>query len=204
MTGNVSAIILAGGQSRRLGIDKTALRIDGKTLLERTADLLAGICCEVVIVTSTTQPNVQMPARVVSDLIPGKGVLGGIYTGLATIMFPYTVVVGADMPFLNRALLEYLVSLVPQYDAVVPVISGQAEPLHAVYSRVCLEPIKRQLEAQGVPRVVSFFGDVRVRNVAKNEMTPYDPELLSLFNINMPDDLERARTILRARGQDIQ
>jgi hypothetical protein len=55
-----------------------------------------------------------------------------------------------------------------------------------------------------VPRVVSFFGDVRVRNVAKNEMTPYDPELLSLFNINMPDDLERARTILRARGQDIQ
>ena len=198
-----SAIVLAGGQSRRLGMDKTALRIGGKTMLARTVELVASFCREVVIVTNTPETHSHPLARSVSDIFPGKGVLGGIYSGLAVARCSCAVVVAADMPFLNRALLLHLVSRAGEADVVAPVVGGQAEPLHAVYRDTCLTPMRRQLLGAGAPRIISFFPDVRVCEVGEDEMRAFDAELLSLFNVNTPVDLERAQTILRQQGLDV-
>ena len=203
MARDVSAIVLAGGQSRRLGIDKTALRIGGQTLLARTVELLARVCREVIVVTSTPAQRSQPTLLYVTDTYPGKGVLSAIHAGLVSAQSPYCLAVAADMPFLNADLLGYLTSLAPGYDVVVPVIDGQFEPLHAVYSRQCIPFIQRRLEADSSPRVISFFGEVSVGRVSEEEMAAYDPTMLSLFNINTPVDLERARRLLSERGLNI-
>ena len=198
---DASSIILAGGQSRRLGFDKTALRVDGQTMLERTVGLMAALCRgDVVVVTAAASERSLAGARLVADLYPGKGVLAGIYTGLSAGTAAYSLVVAADMPFLSAGLLSYLLSLAPQHDVVVPVLNGYAEPLHAVYSRACLQPIEQQLKGDKAPRIISFFADVDVRRVAEADLLPHDPQLLSFFNINTPEDLQRAQAIGRERG----
>ncbi len=201
---DVSAVILAGGQSRRLGKDKTALRIGGQTLLARTVDLMGSFCREVIIVTSTSQTHAHAGARVVSDIFAGKGVLGAIYSGLAVSCSQRIVVVGADMPFLSRPLLTHLVCVAADYAVVAPVLAGQVEPLHAVYGDACLPAMRRQLLGAAAPRIISFFPDVRVLEVEENDLRAIDPQLLSFFNINTPADLERAQGILRRQGLDVE
>jgi len=197
-----SAIVLAGGQSRRLGRDKTQLRINGKTLLARAVERLAALCPEVIIATNSPDRHAHPLARCVTDVFPGKGVLGGIYSGLAAATLPRAIVVAVDMPFLNDDLLAYLVSLAPGYDVVAPVIEHHVEPLHAVYGVTCLPAMRESLLAAPAPRIISFYPDVHVRQVTREEVARFDPELLSLFNINSLDDIERARAILQQRGLD--
>ena len=200
----VTAVILAGGESRRLGFDKTALRVGGKTLLQRTVELLwAWSEREVIVVTNSPQEHAQSFARCVTDIYSGKGVLGGIYTGLTAAQTQRCLVVGADMPFLNPNVLTYLASLAPDHDVVAPFAGENPEPLHAIYSRACLGPIESRLQADSVPRIISFYDAVRVRRVGAEELQVYDPLLLSLFNINTPEDVQRARSILQACGLDL-
>jgi molybdenum cofactor guanylyltransferase len=208
MATELTGIILAGGQSKRLGFDKTALRVGGRTLLERTVELLAGLCTSVVIVSNAPEKHAHAQARLVGDLYPGKGVLGGIYSGLVVAPTDYSIVVAADMPLLNPHLLSYLASLAPGSlapgnDVVIPLVAGQAEPLHAVYGQACLEPMRRRLLSAEPPRVISFFPEVTVRYVTASDMSAADPGLLSLFNINTPEDLGEARRLLRQRGLDL-
>jgi len=93
-----------------------------------------------------------------------------------------------------RPLLDHLLSLRPEADAIVPRLAGEAEPFRAVYSRDCLGPIRTALDA-GRMRVISFFSDVRVRYVDEAEIDRFDPRHLSFFNVNTPDDLEQARRL---------
>ena len=203
MHADIAGIVLAGGKSSRLGIDKTALRAGGKTLLERTVDVLWHICSGVVVVTNSPEMHSHLKAILVGDVYPGKGVLGGIYSGLQAAPEQYSIVVAADMPFLNAELLCYLASLCPGFDVVVPLVGGQAEPLHAVYGRSCLEPIRRRLLQAEPARIISFFDEVSVRYVSTAELSGTDPDLLSFFNINTPDDLAEARRLLARRGIDL-
>jgi molybdopterin-guanine dinucleotide biosynthesis protein A len=102
------------------------------------------------------------------------------------------------MPFVVRPLLEHLISLIPEGDVIVPRLSvdgaPEAEPFRAVYARACLGPIRAALEA-GRRRVISFFPDVRVRYVDEPEINRFDPQHLSFFNVNTPEDLEHARQL---------
>jgi molybdopterin-guanine dinucleotide biosynthesis protein A len=100
------------------------------------------------------------------------------------------------MPFLNLALLRYLVQLSPGFDAVVPKIKGEIEPLHAIYSKNCLAPIKQQIE-QGKLKVREFLNKVKVRYIEDEEIGRLDSQHLSFFNINTFADLDRAKTLYR-------
>lgn len=141
--------------------------------------------------------------RFVEDYIPGMGPLGGIYTGLSEASSFHSLVVACDMPFLNRSLLEYMVELAPSYDFIVPRVKGELEPLHAVYSKNCLEPMARRLR-RGELRIIGFAEEVRVRIVEEAEMDRFDPEHLSFFNINTADDLRRARELLGAEKAAVE
>ena len=137
----------------------------------------------------------QLKAKVVVDLYLGKGALGGIYTGLASADTCYSLIVGCDMPFLNRDLLNYLINSAPGFDVVVPEINGMIEPLHGIYSKDCLITIKQLLD-QGELSVSKLFDFVKTRYVSHDEIEEFDPEHLSFFNINTQDDLKKARSII--------
>ena len=134
------------------------------------------------------------------DVYPGGAALGGIYTGLVNADTLHSMVVGCDMPFLNRALLQYLIGLAPGFDVVVPRIRGLTEPLHAVYSKRCLVPIE-QLLNQGGLAISRLFSLIRTRYVDENEIARFDPDHLSFFNVNTQDELAKARLLMRRRKQ---
>lgn len=192
----VSCIVLAGGEGKRLGTDKAFLRIGGRVLIEGIVEKMARIGDEVIIVTNSPQSYDYLEARLVGDVYPGKGSLGGIYSGLKAAHSHHSLVVACDMPFLDLRLLRYMILLSPGQDVVIPRVGGLTEPLHAIYSQPCLQPIERVL-ASGGGRIIDFFPEVRVRYVEEQEIKLFDPQCLSFFNINTPADLEKARSLVR-------
>jgi molybdopterin-guanine dinucleotide biosynthesis protein A len=131
---------------------------------------------------------------------PHGGPLGGIYTGLLAARFQRSIVVACDMPFLNVDLLQHMISLSRGFDAVVPRLNEKMmEPLHAVYSRGCLNGMREMLEHNDL-RVSYFLSGVRVRYVERDECERFDPRLLSFFNINYQPDLDRARALLEEQA----
>ena len=192
----ISCIVLAGGQSQRLGADKAFLKIGNQILIEGIVEKMAQIGDEVIIVTNSPQEYGYLEARLVGDVYPGKGALGGIYSGLKAAHNHHSMVVACDMPFLDLNLLRYMILLSPGQDVVIPRVGGLTEPLHAIYSKVCLQPIERLLSAGGV-KIIEFFPEVRVRYVEEQEIGLFDPQRLSFFNINTLADLEKARSLAR-------
>jgi molybdopterin-guanine dinucleotide biosynthesis protein A len=192
-------MVLAGGGGLRLGADKTVETVGDRSLLEWVLLQLSFLDSDILLVTAQelSYPWLEGYSRlkVVTDIYPGNGPLGGIYTGLKLSNSFYNLVVACDMPFLNRALLGYMVGVSAGYDLVVPRLEGLVEPLHAVYSRACLAPIERLLK-QGILGVRELFHLVRVRYVEAEEIDRFDPEHLSFFNVNTRSDLARARDLL--------
>jgi molybdopterin-guanine dinucleotide biosynthesis protein A len=198
---SISGVVLAGGRSTRLGRDKAFLRIDGRPLIERIVELTAEVTEEVIIVANDFDSYTGLDARVVTDFYPGKGALGGIFSGLREVSTQHALVVACDMPFLNIPLLRYMGEFTPDYDIVIPRLEELTEPLHAIYSRVCLSAIEKQLRADDL-RISSFFAGFRVRYVERQEIEAFDPGHLSFFNINNQSDFARAREIWhRERSQ---
>jgi molybdopterin-guanine dinucleotide biosynthesis protein A len=188
----------------RLGRAKALERINKQSLIELTIDCLSIVSQALLVVTSQEQFRLVAAARlkgkVIVDIYPGKGALGGIYTGLASADSFYSLVVGCDMPFLNRDLLCYLIDLAPNFDVVVPRIDDMLEPLHAVYSRDCLAPIKELIDKDRLG-VSQLFNLVKTRYVGKDEIAKFDPRCLSFFNINTLDDLRKAKDLIGQKEQ---
>lgn len=199
---SASAIVLAGGRSRRLGQDKRRLRVFGEdqpTLLEQTVLTATQLCADVVVVLNDAESWAQLPARLVPDQYADAGPLGGIYSGLQAAQFETALVVACDMPFLNLALLRAMLARPGEYDVLVPRSLGAqrtrnahaVEPLHAVYRRSCLAPIQALLQ-QGERRVAALLDVVRVAFVEADEIQRYDPEGRSFVNINTFEQLREA------------
>jgi len=197
---DISCVVLAGGKGLRLGQDKALETIGNKSLLHWVVSYLSLFKSNIIIVTAGKQSLSQLTdypeLRIVTDAYPDKGPLGGIYTGLAASVSLYNLVVACDMPFLNYALLDYMLQISADFDLVVPRLGDMVEPLHAVYSKTCLAPIKLLLE-QGNLSIRGLFSLVRVRYVEATEINRFDPEHLSFFNINTEADLQMAGELLR-------
>jgi molybdopterin-guanine dinucleotide biosynthesis protein A len=189
-----SLAIMAGGKSSRMGTDKAFVRVLGRPLIEEVLAQLDGLADETFIVTNRPEGYRYLGVPLFGDVLPDKGALGGLYTGLYYASQPHVMVVACDMPFVVRPLLDYLIGLIPEGDAIVPRLAGEAEPFRAVYARTCLEPIRAALE-QNRLRMISFFPAVRVRFVDEAEIDRFDPRHLSFFNVNTPADLEQARQL---------
>ena len=194
---DISSIILAGGKSIRLGHDKVIERLGNKTLLEKVISRIDSFSHEIVIVAAEKRDFSQLSSntkiKTVSDIFPGRGSLGGIYTGLVKSESFYNLVVGADMPFLNQKLLSYMIGVADGHDYVIPRVGQYYEPLHAIYSKNCISPIETLIN-RNRRVIVELFDYVKVRYV-EEEINRFDPEHLSFFNINTKEDLELARKI---------
>lgn len=196
---SMSSIILAGGQSRRLGRDKALEQMGSQTLICRVIDCVSRLTSETIIVVADQSRGESLPLaeddRVVLDIYPGCGSLGGIFSGLSAAREDWGLVVACDMPFLNPELLMYLLSLRDGFDAVVPVLAGRPEPTHALYAKTCLPHIEQRLKNHDL-KISGFFENVRVKYVLEEDIARIDPEFLSFFNVNTPDDLERAQALV--------
>lgn len=198
------SIVLAGGEGTRLGKNKLLEDVGGRPLLQRVIDSLGSISDRILVVTAQGQkcPDVgttHTAVAFVSDTYPRKGVLGGIYTGLSASDSEHSLAVAADMPFLNSDLLRYLMDAATGFDVVMPRIRGLIQPLHAVYSRRCLPAIHEQMEKSQL-QIRLILKHVRVRYVEEAEIDRFDSRHLSFFNVNMPADLEEARSIAAEIG----
>ncbi len=202
---DVGCIVLAGGRGLRLGRDKVLATIGGRSLLQQTISHVGRICKEVIVVTAGKRDLPcaadHLRLRQVADVFPGKGPLGGIYTGLVASGFSHNLVVASDMPFLNEALLRYMINLSDGFDAVVPRVDELVEPLHAVYSKECIAPIEAMIK-QDQLGVNGLLGLVRVRYVDAEEIDQFDPQHLSFFNVNTKADMDRARQLARGMTDD--
>jgi molybdopterin-guanine dinucleotide biosynthesis protein A len=205
LEGNLmTSIVLAGGKAKRLGKDKLLEMVGGRPMLQRVVDNLTPVSGHILLVVAQGQgcPAVEArQARVdcMQDVYPGKGALGGIYTGLSATFSRHGLVVAADMPFLNSDLLRHLVSLSTDFDVVMPRVGGEIEPLHAVYSQACLPAIREELERSQL-QIRVFLDKVRVRYVEEAEIDRFDPRHLSFFNVNTPEDLMKAQEIAAGIG----
>lgn len=195
---NMTSIVLAGGRSSRLGKKKHTEMVAGKSLMERTIGHVSLLSSEILIVISKRQSKSSFSsyaeAKTVVDLYPGKGSLGGIYTGLVYSTSFQNLAVACDMPFLNLDLLRYMIELSPDFDVVIPRIGDFKEPLHALYTKDCL-PLMERLIKEGNLKITDLLDSLRVRYVDENEIDRLDPEHLSFFNVNTHADLERARSL---------
>ena len=197
----MTSIILAGGKSLRFGWNKALETIGSKSLIQWVIDRLATFSTEIIIVTAQDETLPYFPSsmtRIVADIYPGKGPLGGIYTGLVASASSHAIVVSCDMPFLNTALLEYMAQLSSTFDVAVPRTGKGIERLCAVYSKNCLVPIHSLLERNEL-RVSELFNMVKMKYVEESEINRFDPKHLSFFNINTQADLAKARRLAQLK-----
>ena len=193
----MTSIILAGGRSLRLGRTKYLETVGDKSLIQWVIDRLAIVSAEIIIATAHGEEipcSSDVRLRTVADIYPRKGPLAGIYSGLVAASSRRAIVVSCDTPFLSVGLLEYMTQTCPGADIVVPRIKEKVEPLCAVYSRNCVDPIRELLE-QNELKIIELYPMVTVRHIEEAEIDVFDPEHLSFFNINSQVDLDKARRL---------
>jgi molybdopterin-guanine dinucleotide biosynthesis protein A len=193
-------VVLAGGQSTRMGTPKAALEIAGEPLLRRVVGRLMQAVPDVLVVGPSSLQTFVPGVPVLPDVHAGLGPLGGLETALDAVAPSHAFVVACDMPFVSPALVSYLAKLAEQsadVDVVVLRTAEGREYLHAVYAATCLPVIRQQLDA-GAGAVGALFARLRVRDVDAAESLPFDPHGLSAFNANAPEEWNRALAIAAA------
>lgn len=201
----LTVTIQAGGESQRMGYDKALADFLGAPLIQRVIGRVQSLADEIHVTTNHPESYRFLDVPLFTDLVPGRGALGGLYTALSVASQPLTAVVACDMPFVSTALLAASRDLLVEgdFDAVIPHPKGGTEPFHAVYrSETCLPEIRRVLEA-GKWRVDTWFSAVRIRFLTPDEIILYDPLGMAFYNINTPEELQRAEQLaLQIEGQD--
>ncbi len=199
---SLTAIILAGGKSSRMGSDKnkSMLRLNGKYLIDIVRSKLKCVVGDNIIIVGPPERYLSYK-QVVPDFFSQKGPLVGIYSGLSISPSQYNIVVGCDMPFLEIKLLQYMTENINSNDIVIPRYGdGYIEPLCAIYSKKCLETIERNL-AEHIFSVRAIFPHLKVKFVEDEEIKKYDPEFYSFFNINYKKDIIEAEKIINNRRE---
>lgn len=201
-----AAAVLAGGASRRMGADKALLNLDGDDLplLARVLQRVAPLVDELFIVSPNRADYGRFSAPIVPDRFPGQGPLGGIATALAATQCDRCLIVACDMPFLNRALLRWMLESQSDAEVLIPVTPGEsrqgrtdvAHIAHAIYNVAALPAVERAM-ARGERQAAKLLGEIRTAPVAVEDLVRFDPGLRSLFSVNTPADLALASRWLR-------
>ncbi len=198
-----TAAIIAGGAASRLGgRDKSLLPVGNRSILDRQLAVRGSLTDRLLIVANEPDRFADRGVPVVGDLVPGTAALGGIYTALSTATTDAVLVVACDMPFLTRRFLDHLVRTADGYDLTIPRSADGLQPMCAVYSRACLEPIRARIAASSL-RIQDLGAEVRTREIGPEELAAFDPDGLLFFNVNTPADYQRALEIAARQADRI-
>jgi molybdopterin-guanine dinucleotide biosynthesis protein A len=188
----LTGILLAGGDSSRMGVDKATLAVDGERLAARVARRLAEVCDEVLVASGDGDRLGWLGLPQVADVRPGVGPLGGLIAGLEAASNDLVAVVAVDMPFASGRVLKLAAEAVGGHDAAVPVTDGGPEPLHAIYARRAAEPLRRCL-ASGTLGVRPALGVLSVVYLGREAWGRIDASGAFAANVNAPEDLSSLR-----------
>lgn len=201
---DTTCAILAGGESRRMGQNKAFIQVAGGGSLAKGIwlfDYVYGTCkelfSEIIIVTNQPEQFEDYQAHIVIDSIRGAGSLGGLYTALMQASNYHTFCVACDMPFLKPELISHLIEKRLNYDIVIPRTKEGPEPLHAIYSKRCIQPIKKLLDRGELKITKLLSSEVRVCCCEEEELKKIDPLLASFTNVNTRKDLLEIQRILK-------
>lgn len=187
----MTGAVLAGGKSSRMGTNKALLTFGGRRLIERIVAALRDLFPEVLVIGGTPGPYDDLGVRVIPDLIPEKGSLGGIYTATAAASHPHAFVMACDMPFFNASLIRHMQALAGDADLVIPRSAEGLQPLHAIYGKACLPHMEEAIRS-GDLKIARFFPKVRVREVGPDVLATLDREGLAFLNANTPEEFAEA------------
>ena len=187
----MNGIVLAGGESRRMGADKAFLKIAGLPMIEHVFRAIGTVVSHIIVVTNSPDVYAHYNVEVTPDAVNQSGSLIGIYSGLLKSRDEYNFVVACDMPFLSRDLLSFMAGLAGSADVILPKVEGFVEPLHAIYRRSLLPVIEEHLKREQ-RQIKRIFEGLRVRYVTEGEVDRFDPERRSFVNLNRPDEYEKA------------
>ena len=190
----LSVIILAGGRGRRLGGDKADVLLGDESLLSRAVRRARALSDDLVVVTRREQQVVHRPTDVcwTSDIAGQEGVLAGITAGLKACRNGWALCIACDMPFVDPAVVRLLTLKTTGVDVVIPEHRLGLEPLHALYHRRCLSAMEACLRG-GARRPIIFLESMRVAKVEQGAIEILDPTWRSFYNINTPEEMDRAR-----------
>lgn len=203
----VTGVILAGGKSRRMGQNKALLQLGDDPLIEHVIRCMHLVTDELLLITNTSTEYAHLGLPMHSDIVPNAGALGGIYTGLMHASHDVVVCVACDSPFLQPKLLSYLISILGEYDAVMPYTYKETptsgnddqitfQTLCAAYSKRCLPIIELMLQESEL-RVHALQERSNILTLAPEIWKTYDSEGHSFFNVNTPEDFEKAHTMVK-------
>lgn len=191
-----AAAVLGGGQGKRLGMSKILLEIGGRTVLDHIIDCLRDVFPSILLVLKKGNQVPAMSAtpgvEVIPDALPSNGPLVGIYTALQNSPAPYVFVMACDMPYPNMDLVRGMLREAAGREAVVPRMNGHLEPLFAVYRRDLLEKVRAFLDEDRL-KIPDLIAELDVRYFEKDEISSYDPDFRSFFNVNTLEDLRSAQ-----------
>ena len=191
-----TGVILAGGENRRFsGKNKAFVQVAGKRILDHIYSVFSDLFEEIILVTNDPVQYLEWDFNIVTDLFPVRSSMTGIHAGLFYAGNPYAFIAASDSPFIKKEVVETILNNIEsRVDVVVPETSEGLEPLCALYSKECLNPIKQQLEKETF-KIDLFFQKVRVKKIPEKMLREQDPDLISFININTPADLARAEEI---------
>jgi molybdopterin-guanine dinucleotide biosynthesis protein A len=190
----ITVVIQAGGASSRMGEDKALKLFLGHPLIERVIDRLAPIADEIILTTNRPAEYEFLGLRLIPDLKPGRGALGGLYTAITSATHPLAAVVACDMPFASSTFFEGARSLMvsDEADVVIAKTDEGYEPFHALYRReTCLPAIESAIDADQW-KVISWFPQIKVRTLTSDEVNVFDPSGLCFWNLNTPQEFLEA------------
>jgi molybdenum cofactor guanylyltransferase len=188
---SVSAVILCGGRSARMGRDKASLVIGGESFLDRAIRLSRHLADDVIVVARASQPAPRN-ARVVHDPTEHLGPLAGISEGLGASRTDLNLVIACDMPLIRPAVLQRLLDAIGDHDACVAVVDGHPSVLCGVY-RARAAPVARQLLAEGERRVTALVDRLATKRVDAALLRDIDPELETFFSCDTPEAYRRLK-----------
>ncbi len=187
----MTGIILAGGKNSRMGCKKAFIKVNEMQIIDIILSVFKEVFSEIIIVTNTPKDFEYTKVRLVKDIVADKGAIGGLYTGIKEAEFKQCFVTACDMPYIHLQLIKYIIQI-KEYDVVVPKIDNKFEPLFAVYSKNCLNSIEQNLTENKL-RITDIFSKVKVKEIYEDEIRLYDNQLLSLINLNTPEELNSVK-----------
>ena len=196
---NCTILLLAGGQSSRMGVNKALLKIGRVVNIQRVANVFKKVTENILVVTNSPEDYHFLELPFIPDIYIGQGPLGGLHAGMSSSETELQVLSACDMPFVNdQAVNEMLSCYEPGFDAIIPEINGRLQPLFAVYHKRCLPVLTECLEKKEL-KMKLFLEKIRVKVIKETDFSLYheDPERFRLlfFNMNSMEDYEEAKHI---------